>query len=71
MKKKILLLSILASFAGSALAMELPTGELHQINSQLTQTNQAQFGKKPYFSLNVMQPTPTYKTLNQCVNYLF
>ncbi len=51
--------------------MELPTGELHQINSQITKANQAQFGKKPYFSLNVMQPTPAYKTLNQCVNYLF
>lgn len=74
MKKNLLLTLALVLSSLSAGAMQGPGKaailQLHAENKSITSANEAQYKSQPYFTLNIMQPTSGYRTLNSCVNYL-
>ncbi len=73
---KILAIGLLGLTVGPLFGMKAPRGQsqtakqLHSKNAATTKANKANYQNQPFFTLNVMQPTPGYFSLNRCVNYL-
>lgn len=66
------LLACLTLEAGLLFSMQNPAVvAIHARNKARSQNNQQQHQNQPYYTLFVMQPTPGYRTLKGCVNYLF